>query len=157
MSYHPNMPRRCSVCAHEQRADIDSALVRGVPYRRVATQHGVSEQSVRRHIQHASDIKVAANETAEKHQRSVLERVRELSGLLEEQLEAVASVSPPDDALGITKELSRLLELEAKLTGELAPKKVEQTVTHVQTAREALDFFKRVTPMLEEQAAEEMQ
>jgi transposase-like protein len=43
------MPRRCTVCAHLQRQDIDELLVSGAPYRSVAKRFGLSESAVYRH------------------------------------------------------------------------------------------------------------
>ncbi len=43
------MGRPCTVCGHEERGRIDSALVEQEPNRRVAAQFSLTEQSVRRH------------------------------------------------------------------------------------------------------------
>ncbi len=39
----------CSVCRHEQRAEIDEALVRGTPLRPIAAQYHVSTSALVRH------------------------------------------------------------------------------------------------------------
>ncbi len=89
------------------------------------------------------------------HARSVLEKVRELQRVAQSALDAAMLDSPKLDALDAMRELGRLMELEAKLTGEIAPKRVEQTVTHMRTPREALSFMDRLRPALEQQAAED--
>ena len=43
------MPRKCSICEHAQRADIDAALVRGDVYRDVARRFACSEHALFRH------------------------------------------------------------------------------------------------------------
>jgi len=47
------MPRTCSVCSSVRRTEIDLALIRGKESnRRIATQYGVSEATIRRHRHH---------------------------------------------------------------------------------------------------------
>jgi hypothetical protein len=43
------VPRRCTVCTSDARAEIDRALVGGTPYRRIAKRLPVSEQALLRH------------------------------------------------------------------------------------------------------------
>jgi len=43
------MPRRCTICPHEARSEIENAIVVGEPFRRIAARHGVGESAVRRH------------------------------------------------------------------------------------------------------------
>ena len=57
------MPRRCTICIHPARADIDASIVRGEAFRRIAAHHGVTEQSVRRHrADHLASSLVKAEE-----------------------------------------------------------------------------------------------
>ncbi len=43
------MPRRCTICTHKSRAEIDKALVVRRPFRAIAGQHGVSKSALVRH------------------------------------------------------------------------------------------------------------
>jgi hypothetical protein len=43
------MPRRCTVCAHGARVDIDRAILRGDSARAIAARFGVGEKAVRAH------------------------------------------------------------------------------------------------------------
>lgn len=45
------MPRTCTICTSEHRAEIDRALVRRVAYRNIAEQHDVSPAALSRHAQ----------------------------------------------------------------------------------------------------------
>lgn len=45
------MARPCTICRHPNRAEIDSALTKGVPFRNVAKQWQVGDSSVYRHSQ----------------------------------------------------------------------------------------------------------
>lgn len=149
------MTARCRICAHEQRASIDTALVKGDSTRLVATRHGVSQSAIARHSAHAATVTQVRAEVEAKRQRSVLERVRELSAEVGKQFDAASAVESLT-AAEASRELGRLLELEAKLTGELAPKRVEQTTTvQLMTPREALDYMERMMPVLRAQAEED--
>jgi hypothetical protein len=48
------MPRRCSVCIHPDRQQIDQAIVSGNSYRTVAQQFAISRDAVVRHRRHLS-------------------------------------------------------------------------------------------------------
>lgn len=43
------MPRKCTVCEHEMRADIDSALLNNETYRNISKRHGVTISALARH------------------------------------------------------------------------------------------------------------
>jgi DNA-binding transcriptional ArsR family regulator len=41
---------QCTICQHPKREEIEDALVRRVPMRRIARRYGVSKSAVGRHI-----------------------------------------------------------------------------------------------------------
>ena len=43
------MPRSCSICAHDARAEIDRALVAGEPFRHIAARFHTSTGALQRH------------------------------------------------------------------------------------------------------------
>lgn len=43
------MPKRCTICSHKRRLEIDRALVGGTPYRELVKRYGVSLGSLSRH------------------------------------------------------------------------------------------------------------
>jgi hypothetical protein len=45
------MARPCTVCSHRKRAEIEAAAVGGEPNRRIAPRFGLSEKSIRRHLE----------------------------------------------------------------------------------------------------------
>jgi hypothetical protein len=64
------MPRRCTVCDHPQRHNIDEALVTGAPYRSVAKQFSLSESAVYRHkTEHVPAHLLKARKLEEEHSR----------------------------------------------------------------------------------------
>jgi hypothetical protein len=60
------MPRRCTVCAHDESHQIDVALVRREPYRHIATRFGVSTGALQRHSrEHIPRLLLRAREATE--------------------------------------------------------------------------------------------
>jgi hypothetical protein len=115
------MPRRCTVCDHEERASIDAALVSGTPLRDIAGQHGVSKSALERHkAGHLPAHLAKAKEAGEVARAdNLLSQVRHL------QERTLAILTNSEDAgelrtaLAAIREARSNLELLAKLVGEL--------------------------------------
>jgi hypothetical protein len=133
------VPRPCSVCHHPAREAIDRAIVGGESAPRIAAQHRVSDDAIRRHraghlpvvLREARQREEEARDTAIRdlaeeqrqqeaaHGDDLLGQVRQLHErtlLLLERAEAADDVRP---ALGAIREARGNLELLAKLIGEL--------------------------------------
>ncbi len=54
------MPRVCTICTHDQRDEIDAAIVSGAPYRQIAERFGTSESAMYRHKNDHVSKRVAA-------------------------------------------------------------------------------------------------
>ncbi len=115
------MPRRCTVCAHPQREEIERAIARGESYRRIAAQYSVSLTSLRRHVQAHLPQQVQAAVQAEmvEHGASILSQVRELNQKARQLLDEAATNRRYSGAAAFLKEARELLTLEARLLGEL--------------------------------------
>lgn len=139
--------------------DIDAALIAGTPCRAIARQFGPGRGAIERHAKHAATVTEGVRVVAADRQKSVLERVRELGVIARRALDAAGLQDPSTPVMGgldAMRELGRLLELEARITGELAPKKVDVTnTTEVRTPKEALAFMERLRPALEQAARDE--
>lgn len=68
------MPRPCSICINEQRAEIDDALMRGDSYRVISQIYNVSPDAVSRHKKNAH----IGKEIVEVHQAEIIERSGDL-------------------------------------------------------------------------------
>ena len=135
------MPRRCTICAHADREEIDAALVAQQPFRTIAERFGTSKTALVRHKQdhlpaHLAKAQQAheiAHATALENQAhiqdkqdiaqadSLLERLlvlsRETLAILQEAREGDSK----DNALAL-KAIARAekqIELQARLLGEL--------------------------------------
>lgn len=114
------VPRRCTICTHPQREEIDRALVEGESFRNMARRFGVSLGALHRHRTHIrDDVQQAIEAKAVRSGRSVLDRIRELNREARSLLEEARSRGRYAAAVQAIGAATRLLELEAKLLGEL--------------------------------------
>jgi DNA invertase Pin-like site-specific DNA recombinase len=133
------MPRTCTICSHEDRPEIERALVHGEPFRNVAIRFGTSVSSLHRHknshlAPHLAKAFEAANVTRAEElvQESEVRRARDLGAALDvaAQLRAINAAcleilqkSRSDGkhtiSLGAIDRIHRQLELQSRLLGEL--------------------------------------
>jgi hypothetical protein len=116
------MPRACTVCLHEDRPAIDRALVEGVPFRDIARRWAtLSKDSVARHreahVSPALTVVRARREAA--GAETLADRVESLYGRASAILERAEDGGRDHVALGALRELRGIVELLARLTGEL--------------------------------------
>ena len=119
------MPRDCSVCQHPDRVALDAGLVEGRSYRDVARQFGVSKDAVARHHRaHVSPALVRVVERqevkrAERGPAAALERLEDLYRRAVRVLERAEAAGQTAQVLGAVREARGLVEVIAKITGEL--------------------------------------
>jgi hypothetical protein len=116
------MPRRCSVCTHPDRENIDEALVGATAISAISAQYrDISEDALGRHkANHLSAKLVMAEKAKEVAQAdSLLEQVRDLQGRALAILDQAEMSGDLRTALGAIREARGNLELLAKLLGEL--------------------------------------
>jgi transposase-like protein len=110
----------CKVCRSPYRAAIDSALVAGTALRRVAKQYGATASSLRRHREHLSHLLAKAKDASEiARATTLLEQVREVSDAARRITAKAESSGRLRTALGGLREITRSLELLARLSGEI--------------------------------------
>ncbi len=127
------MPRRCTVCAHPQREEIERAIARGESYRTIAYQYSVSHVAIIRHVRAHLPQQVQAAVQAEAVERgaSVLSQVRRLNAKALQLLEEAANNRRYSGAAAFLKEARELLTLEARLLGELDAQNRVEVHTHL--------------------------
>jgi hypothetical protein len=129
------MNTRCTVCHHPQRAEIEAAHVAGVTFREIGKRFDRSKTTIQKHIklhvpaavQKALD---AANAREVEAGDSVLDEVNRLKDdakRLQAQAEKKKDLRA---ALIAIDKLTRLVELQARLMGELRDREI--TITNVQ-------------------------
>jgi transposase-like protein len=90
------MPRKCSICRHPERPDIEAELKAGLPYRDIARRHDVSRHALWRHRTHH----------VSQHNAAALTTLTEVMALLH-QAETAATW---DTTLITLKEVRRCVE-----------------------------------------------
>ncbi len=115
------MPRTCTICRHDARADIDKALVVRTPFRDIARQHGVSKDALlRHHDDHLPASLVRAERAREAAQADeLLAQVCDLRDRAERILDATEKDENWPAATGAIREMRACLELLGKLAGQL--------------------------------------
>ena len=116
------MARTCKCCAHPRRAELDRELVANQrPYRSIAQDFAVSPDSVFRHQRdHLPKLLLQAEGAKDIAQADdLLAQLKQLNGKARELAAKAESAGDYRTALMAIRELTRLLELTAKLTGEL--------------------------------------
>ena len=111
------MGRKCTICSHDERHQINVALVHREPYRHIASRHNVSTGALQRHSrEHLPALLVKACEAIERDDAESLaselikvkEGVHRLRGKAEDEGDIRAALIGCDKAL-------KALELQAKI------------------------------------------
>lgn len=120
------MPRRCTVCDHEQREAIDAAIVGGGSSREIGALFRVSRHAVERHAQnHLPRTLVQAQAVAEVVAGdTLLDKITTLEGEARQLKDRAERAGDVRTALVAVRELCRIVELQARLVGELKDQQV---------------------------------
>ncbi len=115
------MPRRCTVCTHKDRPQIDQALVERQPFRAIARQHGVSKDALVRHFDdHLPASLVKAQEATEAAQAdALLAQVVDLRDKALGILKKAEGTNELQTAISAIREARANVELLGKLAGQL--------------------------------------
>ena len=116
------MPRRCTICASDKLDEIDRMLVEGRKSRRkIASECGVSEASLRRHAgRHLPDaLAVSAKAERVANGDDLLNQVRDLQRRAVAILDRAETEGDHRVALAAIREARGCLELLGLLAGEL--------------------------------------
>jgi predicted RNA-binding Zn ribbon-like protein len=123
------MPRICTICTHPKRSEIDRRLLTGEPVRTIvraiAGHVPISKTSLQRHQRHVSEAISKSQEAVEIAHGD--DRVSELQQLASEARRLQAKAEADGDtrtAIAALRELTRLIELRARVAGELKDRQV---------------------------------
>ena len=115
------MARRCTICCHARREDIDVALVNGEPYRDIAGRFNISRSAVERHRRGHLPATLTNAAEAEDVARAD-DLLAHLSALQKRALTILEEAENGGDlrtALLAIREARSCIDLFAKLIGEL--------------------------------------
>lgn len=121
------MPRTCTICSHESRHEIDSALVSGtVSLRDIARQYRVSRTALSRHINNghiAKKIQKAARAHEAVEADKFLSRIEKYQGHFETLVERAQKMKDFEWEIKALHGLKEYLELEGKAIGAFKEKR----------------------------------
>jgi hypothetical protein len=134
--------RKCTVCGHRRRSDIEADLAAGMPLQTMAKRWHIARQNIARHrdnhlapaVQEARAQSLLAP-AAERIAAPIMDRLNGVDERLEAIAEDAIQVGDRGTAIRALGEIKKLLELRARLTGELkdgGAVTVNMSVTHVQ-------------------------
>lgn len=115
------MPQRCQVCCHEEVAAINDELAGGESYSDLAGRFGVSRFSLRRHNANHLPALLAEVAAADRFTQaeSLMERLEQLTDEARRIKTKAEASGDLRTALAAVRELVRVVELLAKLEGDL--------------------------------------
>jgi hypothetical protein len=112
--------RVCTICTHEQRSEIDAALLNETPLRNIAQRYGTSATALHRHREHLPRQLVKAQEQEDVSQAiDVVKQLKAINGATLAILKEARADKNGELALKAVDRIQRQLELQAKLLGEL--------------------------------------
>ncbi|MCF6096778.1 hypothetical protein L1766_07175 [Thermovorax subterraneus] len=116
------MPRKCTICEHPKKEEINEMLVKGESLRNIAKHFSVNFTALYRHKEkHLPAELIKSHEAQEVAQAStLLEQITDLRDRALRILEKAEKAGKLKTALEGIKEARGCLELLAKLQGELA-------------------------------------
>lgn len=148
------MPRKCGICNDDKRPDIEQLMLSGASYRVVAQRFAVSRDAVVRHRRHLPAALARAREAKEvAHGDCLLAQLRDLTAEAQRLKAMAEEAGDYRAALAAVRELCRIVELVAKLSGELeshSETKILNVTLDAETAqRISKTFLARHQPTLE--------
>nr|UXE45005.1 hypothetical protein Hi04_10k_c4039_00013 [uncultured bacterium] len=133
------------MCSHEHRNDIDVALLSGEPLRNVAERVSLSVTSLFRHKAHLSETLKRSQEIAEVCRAdSLIEQLKQLTKDARRIQKKAEEANDYRGALAGVRELTRLVELAARLSGELNERpetKILNITLDAETAKRMTETF----------------
>ena len=109
------MDKRCTVCNHASRAEIDRALLAGFSYRSLAAQYGLSPSAFSRHTRHLQQqLALQEHHALQAQQQALLDHLDLLSVRLDRLFHTATDFHSLHVALGCLRESIRLLSLQER-------------------------------------------
>lgn len=127
--------RPCTICGHPERAEIERRLLAGEAYRKCAGTFGTTAQSLTRHRNKcmARSVVVAAEReqqrVVEEHDAGLLGQVRDLHKKALVLMARAYNAGDLRTAISGISAATKLLELQGKFLGQIAPTTINVLVT----------------------------
>lgn len=151
----------CTICTHNQRQEIEAASLNGASERTIAKQYGVTSAAVHRHkSKHLPEAMVKSQQAREAARADdLLAKVRDLEAEARRIGGKAEASGDYRTAISAVRELVRIVELQARLIGELQegvtvniavnPQWLQIKAVILETLREHHDLRARLAEKLE--------
>ncbi len=125
------MPRTCTICSSEKRAEIEAAIVAGTSYRNIAERYGTSPPAITRHAaEHiAQEVKQSQAAKEEMQGLDVVKQLKTINAVTLAILQEARAEKRNGMALFAIDRVCKQLELQAKLLGAIDTPQVNIYVT----------------------------
>jgi DNA-binding transcriptional ArsR family regulator len=115
------MDQRCTVCHHASLAEIDQALLQGLPLRPLAAQFGLSSSALSRHLKHLRQALAAHDDREHQaHQVALMDELDLLKARLNRLFRKSEDLHSLHISLGCIQESIRLLALQERIRHSLS-------------------------------------
>lgn len=114
------LPRTCTICSHHRRLEIDRCIVAGETFRNIAKRVSLSAAALFRHSRHLPiDLGKAHEAEQVAHADGLLGQLKQLTSDARRIQEKAERAEDYRAALAGVRELIRIIDLVARLSGEL--------------------------------------
>lgn len=113
------MAKRCSICVSPKLTRVDQMILRGETLAEISRKHGFSQDSVGRHRRHMRLAMKSAADLQAGYGASLLDQIQHVKAEVEALANEAAHRRDTSGALKALREQLRILELEARLSGQL--------------------------------------
>lgn len=151
------MGRKCSICTHPERLDIEVDILNSVPYRSIGEKYKTSHTSVRRHFEngHISPETMQAEKLRKiAYSNDLLEKLMYLQN---EALRVLDEAKDPEDGnpltvLNAVGKVHSMIETQAKLAGRLKEQEINILINPTWLSLKQ-EIFQALIPFPDAQAA----
>ena len=125
------MPRTCTICQHDQRAEIEAALLNGRVFRKISETFSLSITALHRHKNEHMITAVARNQVVNEEEGTARfqRRFVELRQKVDDRLTKAETANDDDLIVKYLREARGLLDLEAKVVLQILGLKSEGNET----------------------------
>ena len=123
------MARTCTICTNENSHEINRAIIQGCSYRDIANQYSVGKGAVQRHAKNHLPSHIVQSEKAKelKEADSIINSISRLEASSIRIQEQAEEQNDLKSALMAIREQARLIELRARLLGEITTQEGSHT------------------------------
>lgn len=125
------MPRVCTVCHHPERDEIDAAIIAGTVNREIACKFGVGRMAIERHAASHISQQIRQSQEAQEEARGldVVGQLKDINDITLDILKEARDMKDNDTSLKAIDRVTKQLELQAKILGDIGGTQVNIYVT----------------------------